>query len=676
MTLKESAINIIKEELDSITDNSPTEGTLGVISNRRAFAKTETYRKLRKNELSNEEMYFLLNNYRYGSREIAEFLVDAISDFTAEKLVAIGGIESILSQLSDESSLYWDLTNALIDKFKMDNPSKSLNVILKYLTTAKKVSSDIIRAHDIMNIIIDRRFYPRINREFIPKRNQPVYNEEEKKLITAIKDNYSLIFNLASNRQKREEEEKSLVYYKRLLWGDDLYNISRYISDNYSDQVSEMASFLIRAFRKCPYIEIDFVIDYINTQTKLPKEVQLIVLYTLLCSRNLDPIIDFDKALKYCENLYEKSGISKGLHEILGLVTEENVDNFDIFIERISNLNGITKERSNEIYKYYFKNQSESNDTFTASLKLKAMIGLKVSDLEIAEEIRRLSQRGVETHCITSNFHCNPEKPYTYPGFHTMKEIMISGLTNMNLYKRERKNFANMSYKDLVQEFFFKNYKNFYGKIVITWKMANDPSFIKSLLMKLNNYPYRIKQIMEMINIKNIGFKKYMDILEDIQRNSNNDDRLFVSNEFEFIKNTFPVFHQEALRFATESEINMYKHKIPTSSLLSSKYCTYEVYDYFLKRIESSKVNKDVVSDVISAIIRGIRNNEKLTQEQQIDILVRIGKKPFVLNFYNIKDSKPKIITFNVVNSEKLTVKDFQNYYSKIRGLSNEKFNR
>lgn len=663
MTLKEDTINIMKEELDSIIDNSPTEGTLGVISNRRAFAKTETYRKLRKNELSNEEIYFLLNNYRYGSKEIADFLVDAISDFTAEKLVAIGGIESILSQLSDESSPYWDLTNTLIDKFKIDNPSKSLNVILKYLTTAEKVSSDVIRANDIMNIIIDRRFNPHINRELVPKRNQPVYNEEEKELIAAIKDNYSLIFNLTSNRQKIEDE-KSLLYYK--MWADGLNNVYRYISNNYSDQVSEIVSFLIRTFRRCPYIEIDFVIDYINTQTKLPKEVQLIVLYTLLCSRNLDPIIDFDKALKYCENLYENSGISKGLHEILALVTEGNISNFDIFIERVSNLNGITKERSNEIYKYYFKNQSKRSDTFTESLKLKAMIGLKVSDLEIAEEVRRLRQRGVDTYCITSNFNCNPEKPYTYPGFHTMKEIMILGLINMNPYKRERKNFANMSYKDLVQEFFFKNCKTFNGTIVITWKMANDPSFIKSLLMELND-SYKVKQIMKAINIKNIGFKKYMDILEDIQRNSNNDDRFFVSNEFEYTKNTFAAFHQDALRFATESEINMYKHKIPTSLLLSSRYCTYEVYDYFLKRIESNKISKDVASGVISAIIRGVRNNEKLTQEQQIDILVRIGKKPLVLSFYNVKDSKPKTITFNVVNSENLTVKDFQNYYNKIR---------
>ena len=666
MILKEDIINIMKEELNSITDNNPTEGTLGVISNRRAFAKTETYRKLRKNELSNEEIYFLLNNYRYGSKEIAEFLVDAISDFTAEKLVAIGGIESILSQFSDESSHYWDLTKALIDKFKMDNPSKSLNVILKYLTTAEKVSSDIIRANDIMNIIIERRFSPHINRELVSKRNQPVYNEEEKKLITAIKDNYSLIFNLTSNKQKKVEEEKGFTNLRWILWGDGLNNISRYISDNYSDQVSEMASFLIRAFRKCPYIEIDFVIDYINTQTKLPKEVQLIILYTLLCSRNLDPIIDFDKALRYCENLYENSGISKGLHEILALVTEGNISNFDIFIERISNLNGITKERSNEIYKYYFKNQSKMNGTITETSKLKVMIGLKVSDLEIAEEVRRLSQMGVDTRYITSKFDCNPEKPYTYPGFHTMKEIMILGLTNMNLDKFEQKNFANMSYKDLVQEFFFKNCKTFDGKIVITWKMANDPSFIKSLLMKLNDYPYRIKQIIEMINIKNIGFKKYMDILEDVQRNSNN-NRLFVSNEFGYIKNTFTVFHQETLRFATDSEINMYKHKIPTTSLLSSRYCTYKVFDYFLKRIESNKVSKDVVFDVIPAIVRGVRNNEKLTKEQQIDILVRIGEKPFVLSFYDVKDSKPKTITFNVVNSENLTVKDFQNYYSKIR---------
>ena len=171
---------------------------------------------------------------------------------------------------------------------------------------------------------------------------------------------------------------------------------------------------------------------------------------------------------------------------------------------------------------------------------------------------------------------------------------------------------------------------------------------------------------MEMINIKNIGFKKYMNILEDIQRNSNN-DRLFVSNKFGYIENTFAAFYQKALRFATESEINMYKHKIPTSLLLSSRYCTYKVFDYFLKRIESNKVSKDVVFDVIPAIVRGVRNNEKLTQEQQIDILVRIGKKPFVLSFYNVKNLKSKTIIFNVVNSENLTVKDFQNYYSKIR---------
>lgn len=656
MTLKEDTINIMKEELNSITDNSPTEGTLGVITNRRAFAKTETYRKLRKNELSNEEIYFLLNNYRYESKEIAEFLVDAISDFTAEKLVAIGGIESILSQLSDKSNPYWDLTNALIDKFKMDNPSKSLNIILKYLTTAEKVSSDIMGASNIMNIIIERRFNPHMDKDSVPS---PVYNEEEKELITAIKDNYSLIFYLTSNRQKREKEEKSLAYRKRVLWGDDLNNISRYISNNYSDQVSEMASFLIRTFRECPYIEIDFVIDYINTQTKLPKEVQLIVLYTLLCSRNLDPIIDFDKALKYCENLYEKSGISKGLHEILDLVAEGDISNFDIFIKRVSNLNGITKERSNEIYKYYFKNQSEKNDF----IKLKAMIDLKVSDLEIAEEVRRLGQKGVNTYYyITSEFRCDPEEPYSYPGFHTMKEIMILGLTKVDPYKYKRKNLVNMSYEDLVQEFFFKNY----GEPVITWKMANDPSFIKSLLGKLNHRSYKIKQIMKAINIKNIGFKKYMDILEDVQRNFNN-NRLFDFNVFGYIGNIFAVFHQEALKFATDSEINMYKHKIPTSLLLSSRYCTYEVFDYFLKRIESNKVDKDVESDIIFAIVRGIRDNKKLTQEQQIDILVRISEKPLELSLYNVKNLKPKTITFNIINSENLTVKDFQNYYSKIR---------
>jgi hypothetical protein len=661
MTLKEDTINIMKEELDSIIDNSPTEGALGVISNRRAFAKTETYRKLRKNELSNEEMYFLLNNYIYGSKEIAEFLVDAISDFTAEKLVAIGGIESILSQSPYKSSPYRDLTNALVDKFKMDNPSKSLNVILEYLTTAEKVSSDIMGANDVMDVIIGRRFIPYINKVPTPKKNQSVYNEEEKELIKAIKDNYSLIFNLTSNRQKREDE-KRLVYYKKFLWDDGLNNVYRYISDNYSDQVSEMVFFLIRTFRKCPFVEIDFAIDYINTQTKLPEEVQLIILYTLLCFQNLDPIIDFDKALKYCENLYEKSGISKGLHEILALIIEGNIDKFDIFIERVSNLNGITKERSNEIYEYYFKNQSKRNDTIIENLKLKAMIGLKLSDLEIAEEVRRLRQKGVSAYYITPNFRCDPEEPYSYPGFHTMKEIMILELTNMSLYEYEHKNFENMSYKNLIQEFFSKNY----GETVITWRMANDPSFIKALLGKLNHRSHKIMEVMKAINIKNIGFKKYMDILEDIQR-SPNSDRLSVFNGFEYIKNTFAAFYQGALRFATDSEINMYKHKIPTSLLLSSKYCTYEVFDYFLKRIESNKVSENVAFDVVSAIIIGMKNNEKLTQEQQIDILVRIGKKPLTLNFYNVKNSKPKTITFNIVNSENLTVKDFQNYYGKIR---------
>ena len=411
-----------------------------------------------------------------------------------------------------------------------------------------------------------------------------------------------------------------------------------------------MASFLIRSFRKCPYIEIDFVIDYINTQTKLPKEVQLIVLYTLLCSRNLDPIIDFNKALKYCENLYEKSGISKGLHEILALVTEGNASNFDIFIERVFNLNGITKERSNEIYKYYFKNQSKRNNIITETLKLKAMIELKISDLEIAEEVRRLRKRGVSIHRIISNFHCNPEKPYTYPGFYTMKEI-IGSIDDMLPCERGHNDFANMSYKDLVQEFFNKNYIIFNSKIIITWRMANDPSFIKSLLMELNNYSYRMRHVMEMINIKNIGFKKYMDILEDIQRNSNS-NRLFVFNELGYTKNTFTEFYEKALRFATESEINMYKHKIPTRVLLSSRYCTYEVFDYFLKRIENNNVDKYATFDIISAAIEGIRKNEKLTKDQQIDILVRIGKKTNTLRFYNIDNSKQKTITFNVVNSK------------------------
>ena len=89
--------------------------------------------------------------------------------------------------------------------------------------------------------------------------------------------------------------------------------------------------------------------------------------------------------------------------------------------------------------------------------------------------------------------------------------------------------------------------------------------------------------------------------------------------------------------------------------------------DYFLERIENNNVDKYVASDVISAAIEGMRKNKKLTQDQQIDILIRIGKKPNMLRFYNIDNSKPKTITFNVVNSKNLTVKDFQNYYSKIR---------
>ena len=64
---------------------------------------------------------------------------------------------------------------------------------------------------------------------------------------------------------------------------------------------------------------------------------------------------------------------------------------------------------------------------------------------------------------------------------------------------------------------------------------------------------------MEAINIKNIGFKKYMDILEDVQRNFNN-NRLYVSMHLDTLK-YIRTFYQGALSFATDSEINMYKHK-------------------------------------------------------------------------------------------------------------------
>ena len=148
----------------------------------------------------------------------------------------------------------------------MDNLSRSLNVILEYLRAAEKFSPDAIGASNVMDLIIERRFSPHVNRELVYEKSHPVYSERDKELLMAIKDNYSLIFNLTSNRQKREEEE-GLIYYKRIFWGSNSDNLSRYISDSYSDEVSRMASFLIRIVRKCPFIEVDFIIDYIDRKS-------------------------------------------------------------------------------------------------------------------------------------------------------------------------------------------------------------------------------------------------------------------------------------------------------------------------------------------------------------------------------------------------------------------------
>ena len=82
---------LILNELNEIADFDENESSSPIIKERRSFAKTMTFRKLRQGHLTEEELRFMLEHFTFQGLEVSNLIADNIKDLTIDKFLKIGG---------------------------------------------------------------------------------------------------------------------------------------------------------------------------------------------------------------------------------------------------------------------------------------------------------------------------------------------------------------------------------------------------------------------------------------------------------------------------------------------------------------------------------------------------------------------------------------------------------
>ena len=87
MILEKDNTELILNELNEIADFDENESSSPIIKERRAFAKTMTFRKLRQNHLTEEEIKFMLEHFTFQGVEVSNLIAENIKDLTLDKFL-------------------------------------------------------------------------------------------------------------------------------------------------------------------------------------------------------------------------------------------------------------------------------------------------------------------------------------------------------------------------------------------------------------------------------------------------------------------------------------------------------------------------------------------------------------------------------------------------------------
>lgn len=646
-----------------------------LITNVDLFSATDTYKAFRKGEISDEGIYFMFTNFAFSGEEVSSLVVGKIRNLTIEKAIRLGVIDNLLIFGEDGDRHTYALQYFLTAAIKVSDYDKELDYLLTVFEDRLKNQMSGRRDKQILthflktfwyglksdwgtNPFSERAVNNKENIKILKKHYQRIYDYFNEEYLYVPKDpirSFTLDLEPRVSRPSNYNTIFSYNYAPELSFGSTAP--TKEIHPINKDEVKNILSGVYR----CPYVDFEFLLEKMNLDKKFNAEDKIYVMLTALSMDSLDPTLDFDKKLRKIEMLSGLWGTDSKMSDILHIIfSQGRYGQLSSFTQKILGLKDLSKSRQSDIYNLYFKNLNVESIYDGYRHKLRIMIEFKLSDDKMAEFIQECFDNGDGVLDIKEEFACSPLRRHTYPGF---KSLMLIIRQEIAIHSRYPESPDKRSSDELLLErYFFNQTIRFSDNSLITWKMANNPKFMRKIInsdnMMNNN---RINLIIAKMNLANLGFNTYMNMLEDKNRKQG--------------QTKFDRTSKNALRFATKSEIFMYKNKMDAVMLASAASTDYKVLQHLIK-ISNFKSMRDVGRQIQAQISNGLTKNKVLSAEEMISIMVELGSKDTgivgrVFNTNRINERPhTKNIQLNVVSNKALTVKDFSDYYDKIGGAA------
>ena len=653
-------MNLEREAKETILKELTKIGYLGyeaerpTLDNRRAFAKTPIFQKLRKNELTNEEFAFIMNNFIFEGREISEFIVKFVKDLTLSKFIEIGGLDYMVLHNHNLGRLTHSIIRHLLDNIKMENYSEEMSELLDYVENSERLAENLSETKDLLMYIIQTL----IDNETAHTHNN---REIQQTKVEILEDNYKRIFNLLTNKERYELTAGVRTFYKLSFMYDvdevDFFDFVRYIKNEDQEETLE---FLVN-IASMPYIDFEVVKDFIRSNHTLDENTKVLLLYFAATANKLDPTANIAEILNYIEAYHTPTNPEMTKAQLFALITRNKFSDMDRFSERLAK--DLIEEEANreirqEFFDKYYAKLNGVQDYRLYDAKLQMMVLLNLGDRATAELIKELLKECTSYNGMCAKFKCNPADKTTYPGPLTLNAIVGEGYTHIFGWNEDniKDELEPLSNEERTKLIFEKHLRRAVSDLPITWEMANSSKFLASVFKHLKHQPFWIDKLLSKMNLRNIGFRKYMQVLEDKTRESGYSTHRHMPPTFRQIRPVLVDIPEVIIEIAPESELYMYRHKINSNQLLKSKHCPFSIIKFYLNSIDKAVCNEDHILGLKHAIVSGLEDNNNLTTEERVEVLTRIG--------YDKRLPHP---LYNVKNQD-LTVADFQSYYRKVRG--------
>lgn len=659
----------IKEELDSISvTNSTSFMNLPVIESVEAFSKTQVYQSLRKGQLSDEELSFVISNYNYANSQLNQLIFSKVKDLTMTKAISIGAISAVLAQRN--ASSYYDRSNFEYDLrafIKIKDYESELIEFIKFFNYRK--------THK-MDKACDRGVFESFLKTFWYDHSKQYLSEdlaERTVAAKAIKNHYKDIYELLEEPKKIESSFDAFVNAPFLFHPFNKHEkeepLEAFEQKMQKEENRNRVNRIIITIFNCPYADMDFLFDLINDDKKLEPVDKIYLLIACLISSYAPSFIDFNECLSKIEILHKMWGVKESLADLTLKLMSASSNSLNFALRNLKDCKKLTKERKKEIYLTYFTSQKSHTIYGYYRFKMDLMIILQLDDKEVADFLRNCVSKGDNVSSLKSCYFCTPSDRNSYPGPETLLEL-AKGELRGNIAPYNRLVLSNrvmpsqrtqISDEDLTLDNYYFNPRNgINNDVLITWEMANNPEFMRKIIFSNsgeNNY--RVNKTIAKMNLKSIGFKKYVTYLEDYARKNK--------------LNTFSTVSKNALRYATQSELYMYKRMIPEETLCSSPYINFKLINYFLSKYEATNEREDhdgQTQFLKVTLVSGVERNKILSKGEFVNIIARLGKGN-TISFRLFSVSRPigsrtSIISIKTALSTKLTVKDFSDYYDSL----------